>query len=140
VPRSIATHTRSTFTGSDLLDIACVAVTAATAVAVAVGERNAFRSVVVVIFTAYVPGRSIVSNWPSMAARSQVAISVLFSLTILTFAATVTLWLDSWHPLGLLEVECAIATTALFTAILRRRWAALAREATGVQAERLGIE
>jgi hypothetical protein len=114
--------------------------TAATAVAVAAAERNAFRTVVVVVFTAYIPGRAIISNWPSMAARSHLAMSVLFSLTILTLAATVTLWLNAWHPLGLLEVECGVTTTALFIALLRRRWTVLAREAARMQAERLGIE
>lgn len=126
--RSVAANTRTAFAGSDLIDIACVAVTAAVAVAVATNERSVIRSVVAVIFLLFVPGRSIVSNWPVVAERSQLAVSVLFSLTVLTFAATVTLWSNFWHPLGLLEVECGITIVALFAAILRRRRAVEAHD------------
>ena len=60
------------------------------------------------------------SNWPGIATRSPVAVSVLFSLVLLTLFATVTLWLRFWHPLGLLEVECIISIVALLIGILRR--------------------
>jgi uncharacterized membrane protein len=105
----------------DLIDMGCVAVTVAVAVAVAAGERNAFRAVVGVVFALYVPGRSIVSNWPTVAARSNIAASVLFSLSILTLLATLTLWAGYWHPLGLLEIECVPVGVALVTAVVRRR-------------------
>ncbi|MGA2306255.1 MAG: hypothetical protein ABSH29_19040 [Acidimicrobiales bacterium] len=112
-----------------LIDMGCVAVTVAIAVAVAAGEGGAFRAVVGVVFALYVPGRSIVSNWPTMAARSNVAASVLMSLSILTLLATLTLWAGYWHPLGLLEIECVAVVVALFTALLRRRRADQARAA-----------
>jgi hypothetical protein len=115
-----------------LIDVGCVAVTVAVAVAVATNERNAFRVVVGIAFALYVPGRAVLSNWPTMAARSYVALPVLFSLSILTLAATLTLWAGYWHPLGLLEVECLAAGVALFIAFLRRSRAdhALASTAT----------
>jgi hypothetical protein len=53
-----------------------------------------------------------------MAARSNVAASVLFSLSILTLLATTTLWAGYWHPLGLLEIECVAVGVALLTALL----------------------
>ena len=107
--------TMSSSTGRDnLIDVGCLAVTVAIAVAIATNERNAFRVVVGVLFALYVPGRSIVSNWPAMAARSNVAVSVLFSLSVLTLLATATLWAGYWHPLGLLQVECVAAGIALF--------------------------
>jgi uncharacterized membrane protein len=112
-----------------LIDMGCVAVTVAIAVAVAAGEGGAFRAVVGLVFALYVPGRSIVSNWPTMAARSNVAASVLISLSILTLLATLTLWAGYWHPLGLLEIECVASGLALFTALLRRRRADQARAA-----------
>ena len=112
-----------------LIDMGCVAVTVAIAVAVAAGEGGAFRAVVGLVFALYVPGRSIVSNWPTMAARSNVAASVLISLSILTLLATLTLWAGYWHPLGLLEIECVAVGLALFTALLRRRRADQARAA-----------
>jgi uncharacterized membrane protein len=113
----------------DLIDAGCVAIAVAIAVAVATGERSALRAVVGVIFALYVPGRSIVSNWPSVAARSNVAASVLFSIAILTLLATITLWAGYWHPLGLLEIESAAAVAALFAALLRRRRVDQARAA-----------
>ena len=119
----------------DLIDMGCVAVTVAVAFAVATSERSAFRAVVGVIFALYVPGRALVSNWPSMAARSNVAASVLFSLSILTLLATVTLWAGYWHPLGLLEVECLAVGVTLFTGLLRRRRADQARVAIPAVAE-----
>ena len=105
----------------NLIDVGCLAVAVAVAVAVATDEQTAFRAVVGVLFAFYVPGRSIVSNWPAMAARSNVAASVLFSLTVLTLLATATLWAGYWHPLGLLQFECVAAGIALLTALVRRR-------------------
>jgi uncharacterized membrane protein len=93
----------------------------AVAVAVATNERSAFRAVVGVAFALFVPGRAIVSNWPSLAVRPHVALSILFSLSTLTFVATVTLWLNYWHPLGLLEVESVVAVVALVVGLVRRR-------------------
>ncbi len=125
----VVARTSSPIVRDDLIDMGCVAVTVAVAVAVATSERGAFRAVVGVVFALYVPGRSIVSNWPTMAARSNVAASVLISLSILTLLATLTLWAGYWHPLGLLEIECVAAGLALFTALLRRRRADQARAA-----------
>ncbi len=88
-----------------------------------------FAPLSALLFAFYVPGRAIVSNWPSMAARSQVAAPVLFSLTVLTLLATLTLWAGYWHPLGLLIVEAVASGIGLFTAILRRRRAGRPRVA-----------
>jgi uncharacterized membrane protein len=107
--------------GYDLIDIACVAVSVAVAVAVAVNERSAFRAVVAVAFSLFIPGRAVVSNWPTLAVRPHVALSIVFSLSILTFVSTVTLWLNYWRPLGLLEVESGVVVVALFVALGRRR-------------------
>jgi uncharacterized membrane protein len=105
----------------DLIDVGCLAVTVAIAIAVGTNERSAFRALVGVAFALYVPGRAILSNWPGMAARSQVAAPVLFSLAVLTLLATLTLWAGYWHPLGLLKVECLAVGIAFFSALLRRR-------------------
>jgi hypothetical protein len=117
----MTTRWRSTVAGYDVIDIACVAVSVAVAVAIATNERSAFRAVVAVAFSLFVPGRAIVSNWPSLAVRPHVALSVLFSLSTLTFVATATLWLNFWHPLGLLEVESGVVMAALFVGLVRRR-------------------
>jgi hypothetical protein len=103
------------------LDAACLVVAAVAAVAVAVNERNPVRAFAAVCFTVFVPGRAIVSNWQYVRDHPTTALSVLLSLAVLTLAATVTLWIKFWHPLGLLEVECAVSAAALIAAILRRR-------------------
>ena len=128
VSPSFVAAPRPRFLEYDLIDITCIAVTAAIAVAAATNERNAIRSVAAVAFLLFVPGRAIVTNWPAVAARSQVAVSVLFSLTALTLAATLTLWANFWHPIGLLEVECVITAAALLAGILRRRRASAGLE------------
>jgi hypothetical protein len=117
----MTTRSHSTIAGYDLIDVACVAVTVAVAVAVATNERNAFRAVVAVAFSLFVPGRAIVSNWPTLAQKPHVALSILFSLSVLTFVSTVTLWLNYWRPLGLLEVEAGVVMVALFIGLVRRR-------------------
>ena len=114
-------RSRTTVAGFDLIDVACVVVAVAVGVAVASHQHNAFRTVAAVAFSMFVPGRAIVSNWPSMAVRPQVALSILFSLAVLTLLATLTLWVGYWRPLGLLEVECVGFGVALLVGLVRRR-------------------
>ncbi len=133
MPQFEGAGARSGFEGSDLIDAACLGVTALLAVTVLANERNAVRIVAAIIFTLIVPGRAVISNWPILATRSPIAASILFSLGILTFVATITLWSNLWRPIGLLEVECAVSTVALTTAILRRRTAAPGPEAIETQ-------
>ena len=121
MPESPVASARPSPPGFDLIDAASIAVTAAAVVTVAANEHNAIRLTAGLIFVLFVPGRAVVSNWPAMATRSHFAVSVLFSLTILAFAATIMLWSDFWHPIGLFEVEAAFSIAALFTAIQRRR-------------------
>ena len=133
VPQPDVTDTRMGFEGSDLIDAACLAVIAVLTVAVLVNERNAVRVLAAIVFTLFVPGRAVISNWPILSTRSPITASILFSLAILTFVATITLWSDLWRPIGLLEVECAISAAALIAAILRRRAAAQGPEAVESQ-------
>ena len=121
VPQPDVADTRMGFEGADLIDAACLGVIAVLVVAVLVDERNAVRVLAAIAFTLFVPGRAVISNWPILSTRSPIVASILFSLAILTFVATITLWSDLWRPIGLLEVECAISAAALITAILRRR-------------------
>ena len=57
----------------------------------------------------------------SLAVRPQVALSILFSLTVLTLLATLTLWAGYWRPLGLLQVECVVFGAALVVGLVRRK-------------------
>jgi hypothetical protein len=108
-------------------------VTATVAVAVLTKNESAVRAVAALFFTLFVPGRAVVSNWPGIATRAPIALSVFFSLVLLTFFATVTLWLRIWHPLGLLEVESVISIVALLIGIFRRHRPILRPAATILQ-------
>lgn len=104
----------------NILDAACLVVTAALMTVVAAGGHTAIRPASAVAFTLFAPGWATVTNWPAMAQRSRVAASVLLSITILTLVATVTLWLHFWHPYGVLEVEGAFVIAAVVIGLLRR--------------------
>lgn len=84
-------------------------------------------------FTFFVPGRAIVTNWPRMARWSEFAIPIVFSLAILTLLAMITLWANSWHPVGLFEIEAWLSLAGLGVGIARRCW--FRRSAVGVRAE-----
>lgn len=108
---------------SDSLDVvfdaACLLVSVALITILGVGGRSAVRDVVAVLFTVFVPGRAIATQWPAMARHAPVATSVILSLTLLALLATVTLWLHFWHPLGLAEVEAVVAAVALAVQLVR---------------------
>lgn len=82
---------------------------------------SALRLVLALLFTFYVPGRAVVSNWPRVARWSGIGMSVVFSLSILTLLATVTLWIGFWHPLGLFVVEAVVSLAGLANGIVTRR-------------------
>jgi hypothetical protein len=88
---------------------------------------SALRLVLALLFTFYVPGRAVVSNWPRVARWSGIGMSVVFSLSILTLLATVTLWIGFWHPLGLFVVEAVVSLAGLANGIVTRRQLAVRR-------------
>jgi uncharacterized membrane protein len=118
--RSVVTDAYLPSVFSDLIDLACIAIATIMVLSVALNSQNAVRAVAAVIFALFVPGRAVVANWPAIATRAHVAVTVLFSLTLLTLIATAALWSHFWHPLGLLVVESILSAGALIAAILRR--------------------
>ena len=86
-----------------------------------VDRVGAARTLLTVVFAFFVPGRAIVGNWPRLAAWSDIGMSVVLSLGVLAFLATVTLWARAWHPLGLFQVEAIVCLAGLGIAIVRRR-------------------
>jgi uncharacterized membrane protein len=104
----------------DALDAGCLFVTVALVTVLALGGRSVVRDVAAVVFTVFVPGWAVVSNWPAVGRRSRVAASVVVSLSLLTLVATVTLWLHYWHPVGTAEIEGVATVAALTTALARR--------------------
>ena len=63
------------------------------------------RVILALAFTVFVPGRALVSNWPVARERSQIALSVVLSISILVVVSVVALWLHLWHPPTLFAVE-----------------------------------
>lgn len=86
-----------------------------------VGGITWIRLLLTLAFTFFVPGRAIVSNWPRVARWSPEAMSIVFSLGIVTFLATVTLWARFWHPIPLFDVEAVLSLIGLIISIVRRR-------------------
>jgi uncharacterized membrane protein HdeD (DUF308 family) len=117
----------------DALDLLAAAIAVALLVFAGVERVGVARTLLAVLFTFFVPGRAIVSNWPRMAAWSGIGMPVVLSLGVLTLLATVTLWARIWHPLGLFQIEAAVSLAALAIAVVRRRAAAatLSRRAGG---------
>jgi hypothetical protein len=118
--RSIVTDAYPPSAVSDLIDLACIAIATIMVLSVALNSQNAVRAVAAVIFALFVPGRAVVANWPAIGTRAPVAVTVLFSLALLTLIATAALWSHFWHPLGLLVAESVLSAGALIAAILRR--------------------
>jgi hypothetical protein len=51
---------------------------------------------------------------------SRTALPVLVSVTILTAAATFTLWLHAWHPLQVFDIEAGASIALLSVGTIRR--------------------
>jgi hypothetical protein len=78
------------------------------------------RTLFALVFTFFVPGRAIVTNWPRMARWSGVAMPIVFSLTVLTLLATTVLWAHLWRPLDLFQAEAWLSLAGLSLGIARR--------------------
>lgn len=85
------------------------------------GGSGLLRILLALGFTLFVPGRALVTNWPQMARWSEVGMPIVFSLTILTLLATITLWAHVWGPLNLFQAEAWLSIAGLSFGIARRR-------------------
>ena len=103
------------------LDVLAVVVAVALLVLVAANASGPLRILLVLAFTFFVPGRAIITNFPRMARWSDLGTSIVVSLGVLAFLATVTLWARFWHPLGLFQVEAVLSLAGLAVGIVRRR-------------------
>jgi uncharacterized membrane protein HdeD (DUF308 family) len=103
------------------LDVVACAIAVALGLLVAVDFSASLRLLLALLFTFFVPGRAIVSNWPRVARWSAVGMSIVFSLGVLTLLATVTLWSGLWNPLALFSVEAVASLAGLIAGIIRRQ-------------------
>jgi uncharacterized membrane protein len=106
---------------AERLDLAACGIALALILLVSVDFSQALRLLLALLFTFFVPGRAIVSNWPRVARWSGVGMSIVFSLCVLTLLATVTLWVGLWHPMALFMAEAVVSLGGLAIAIVRRR-------------------
>ena len=107
-----------------VIDAACAVVTGALLALTVVGWVGLARVLLAFAFAVYVPGWAVVTNFMPKTRASRTALPVLVSVTILTAAATFTLWLHAWHPLQLFDIEAG-ASIALI-----ERWSDPSGEAT----------
>jgi len=103
------------------LDVLAAAVAVALLAMVQENASGLPRVLLVLGFTFFVPGRAIITNFPRMARWSDLGASMLVSLGVLAFLATVTLWAHFWHPLGLFQAEAVLSLAGLAAGIVQRR-------------------
>ncbi len=106
---------------SEVLDLAALAVAVALVALISLRITGPLRGLLALAFLTFVPGWAVVANWPSATKRSRVALSVVLSLSITAAAATTTLWLHFWRPLGLFYVEASASAVAIVFGLVRRR-------------------
>ena len=106
---------------AEALDVLAAAVAVALLAMVQENAAGLARVLLVLVFTFFVPGRAIITNFPRMARWSELGASMLVSLGVLAFLATVALWAHFWHPLGLFQVEAVLSLAGLAAGIVQRR-------------------
>lgn len=106
---------------AEALDVLAAAVAVALLAMVQENASGLARVLLVAVFTFFVPGRAIITNFPRMARWSELGASMLVSLGVLAFLATVALWAHFWHPLGLFQVEAVLSLAGLAAGIVQRR-------------------
>src|SRR6202012_6140353 len=95
------------------LDAAAGLIALALILLVAVDFSEPLRLVLALLFTFYVPGRAIVSNWPRIERWSGVGMSVVFSLGAFIWLAALALGAGLWHPWPLFLVESVASPAGL---------------------------
>jgi hypothetical protein len=106
--------------GARIIDAACAVVTGGLLALTAVGWVGLVRALLAFAFAVYVPGWAVVANCIPKMRASRTGLPVLISITLLTAAATVTLWLHVWHPLQLFDIEAGASMALIGVAAIRR--------------------
>jgi hypothetical protein len=106
---------------AEALDVLAAVVAGGLLVLVTANASGPLRILLVLAFTFFVPGRAIITNYPRMARWSDLGTSIVVSIGVLAFLATVALWARFWHPLGLFQIEAVLSLAGLTIGIVRRR-------------------
>jgi peptidoglycan/LPS O-acetylase OafA/YrhL len=107
---------------AELLDLLAVILGAGLIVMVVLRGPTLPRGLLALGFTFFVPGRAIMTHWPRLDRWSQVGMSIVLSLSVLSLVAMVALWAHYWHPVGIFEAEAVLCLGALVAGLARRRW------------------
>jgi uncharacterized membrane protein len=118
-PDALAPPTAAAPRVHDVMDIGSLFVAVALFTVLVAGGTSAVRDVTGAAFTVFVPGWAVVSNLTTLR-RPYAGLAVVLSLALLALVATVTLWAHLWHPVGLAEVECVVASALLVLSLVRR--------------------
>lgn len=105
---------------ADSLDLLAAIIAAGLVILVSADRSGVPRVLLSLVFLFFVPGRAIVSNWPTLGWWSEAAMSMVLSLAVLALLATVTLWMHIWHPLGLFQLEAVASVVGIVVGTLRR--------------------
>jgi uncharacterized membrane protein len=111
---------RRTWQVGDMLDLVAGLIAVGLIVLVYAGWSGPLRILLALAFTFFVPGRAIVTNWHRIARWSEMAMSMVFSLALLTLVTTIALWTHNWHPLGLFQVMAWLSLVTLGVGVVRR--------------------
>jgi hypothetical protein len=103
-----------------VIDAVCIVVAGALLTLTVVGWVGLVRVLLAFAFAVYVPGWAMVTNFMPKTRASRAALPVLTSLTILTAAATFTLWLHAWHPMQLFDIEAGASIAMMSVGAIRR--------------------
>jgi len=107
---------------AEVLDLFAAAIAVALLILVLADRTGAPRLILTSLFTFFVPGRAVVSNWPRMAGWADLAMCIAISLGLLVTIALVALWLHAWHPESLFAAEALLSLIGLGAGFIRRRW------------------
>lgn len=84
------------------------------------GWSGTFRTSLLLVFTFFIPGRAVVTNWRGLTPSPKFALPIVFSLGILTSLAMISLWLHAWAPLALFQAEAWLSIFGLSAGVIRR--------------------
>ena len=109
------------------IDLAVVVGSAILATFVALDVGGPVRTVLTLVFVAFVPGWVLTGEVRSLAALPRIPLAVLLSLAISAALSTVTLWVHLWHPVALFAVVAVVCAATVGRRVGRRRSTAPAR-------------
>jgi|ERR1700722_13837481 uncharacterized membrane protein len=108
--------------GAQVLDVVAAGIAVMLLIFVLGGQTGEVRLLLTVLFTFFVPGRAVVSNWPRMAGWADLAMCIAISLGLLVTIALIALWLRAWHPESLFVAEAVLSLIGLGVGFIRRGW------------------